>query len=286
MAYTTVRGGRIRYEILGSGPSLVLTPGMRNGMDNVRPMAERLAAHYRVIIYDRRNTGGSDVAFEGPSEQEMWAEDQYALLDELGALPAYVLGISVGAGASLAMTLAHPGAVRALVLAWVTGGEFPRDRLARDLYGQFVDAALAGGMAAVADTAFFRARSADNPGVREQLLAWDPDRFVVRMRTWEQAFCAPGPIPPVPRVALARAGLAMPILVIAGDDEIHLEPAARAVHELLPGSEYQPPLLTREEWESLGAPAPKNHPDRHRAIAEYRGIHVPPVIHAFLERCR
>jgi pimeloyl-ACP methyl ester carboxylesterase len=249
----------------------------------VRPMALRLAEHYRVIIYDRRNTGGSDLRFDGArSEQELWASDLYGVLAALDAVPAYVFGVSLGAGVSLAMTLAQPHAVRALVLAWIAGGEFPRDRLARELYGQFVDAAEAGGMAAVADTAFFRARCADNPDARAQLLALDRDWFVARLRAWEAAFRTPQLIPPIARDTLAAAQLALPVLTIAGDDEIHLESVAREVHELLPGSRWQPPMLTRAEWEALGAPAPPGHPDRHRATAEYRGQHVPPVVHAFL----
>jgi pimeloyl-ACP methyl ester carboxylesterase len=285
MARVSIRGAMLRYEVLGDGPALVMTPGMRNGMDSMRPMAERLAEHYRVIIYDRRNTGGSDIELgSATSEQAMWAADLFELLRALDAVPAIVLGVSLGAGVSLAMTLEHPDAVRGLILAWIAGGEFPRDRLARELYGQFIAAAEAGGMLAVADSDFFRARAAENPAVRTNLLAWDRDRFIEQMRAWDRAFRAPNLIPPVSRDTLAHARLATPVLTIAGDDEIHLESAAREVHDLLPASQYHAPMLTRAEWESLGAPSPPGHPDRHRAIAAYRGVHVPPVVREFLER--
>lgn len=58
-------GTNIHYEVLGSGPPVLLTPGGRSDMGRVRPHAEVLvAAGYQAIIHDRRNCGRSDVAIE------------------------------------------------------------------------------------------------------------------------------------------------------------------------------------------------------------------------------
>jgi pimeloyl-ACP methyl ester carboxylesterase len=77
MPITNIRGVDIRYEILGDrGPFVVLQPGGRRGLVSVKPLGEKIAeAGYRVIVYDRRNTGASGVAIEGDSENDVWADD-------------------------------------------------------------------------------------------------------------------------------------------------------------------------------------------------------------------
>ena len=67
MPVANVRGIDIHYEILGErGPFVALQPGGRRAGASVSPLAEKIAeAGYRVIVYDRRNTGASSVAIEG-----------------------------------------------------------------------------------------------------------------------------------------------------------------------------------------------------------------------------
>jgi hypothetical protein len=94
MPVANIRGVNLNYEVLGThGPWLALSPGGRRALDLVRPLAQRMAdAGYRVLVHDRRNCGLSDIAIGGESsEYEIWADDLYALLTRLDALPA-VLG--------------------------------------------------------------------------------------------------------------------------------------------------------------------------------------------------
>ena len=94
MPVTSIRGVDIHYEILGErGPWVALQPGGRRAGASVRPLAEKIAeAGYRVLVYDRRNCGASDIAIEGESENEEWAEDLHELLFRLDALPAFIGG--------------------------------------------------------------------------------------------------------------------------------------------------------------------------------------------------
>jgi pimeloyl-ACP methyl ester carboxylesterase len=129
------------------------------------------AAGYRVLLHDRRNCGASDVVIEGDeSEYEIWADDLYELLSQLKAWPACVGGSSSGCRFSLLFALRHPEAVRALLLWRVTGGPFAAQRLAHNYFGQFIEVAKQGGMAAVCDTEFFRERITSNPANRNRLL--------------------------------------------------------------------------------------------------------------------
>mgnify|MGYP003339910853 CR=1 FL=1 len=120
MPQITIRNAHINYEILGnSGPWVALSPGGRRPLEGVKHLAERVAAKgYRVLIFDRRNCGASDVVFEGtpdaPTEYEIWAEDLYAMLKHFNATPAWVGGGSSGCRMSMLLAMKHPDAVKGL----------------------------------------------------------------------------------------------------------------------------------------------------------------------------
>src|SRR5688572_6773298 len=104
------------YEVEGSGPALVL--GHSIGMDVTlwQPVAERLADAYTVVRFDARGHGRSDKP-PGPYRVEAMAEDVYGLLQAVGLERAVVGGLSLGGSLGLALALAHPEAVEALILA-------------------------------------------------------------------------------------------------------------------------------------------------------------------------
>src|SRR5207249_8983760 len=118
MPVATVRGIEIHYEILGErGPFVALQPGGRRAASGVRSLGEKIAeAGYRVIAYDRRNTGASSIAIEGESENDEWAEDLHELLARLDALPAYIGGSSSGCRLAMILALRRPAVVRGLLL--------------------------------------------------------------------------------------------------------------------------------------------------------------------------
>src|SRR5712692_1595107 len=191
MPIASVRGVSINYQIVGDrGPWVALSPGGRRDLGGVLPLADLLAeAGYRVLIHDRRNCGASDVVIEGEeSEYEIWADDLYELLSQLDALPVFAGGSSSGCRLSLLLALRHPDAVRGLLLWRVTGGPFAANRLAQNYYGDFMDAAKQGGMAAVCETEHFAERTASNPSNRDRLMAMEPERFIAVMSRWREYF--------------------------------------------------------------------------------------------------
>ena len=116
MARATARGVGINYEIIGRvGPWVALAPGGRRRMEAVELLGHRVASvGYRVLIYDRRNCGASDVVIDGAAPAyEYWAEDLYGLLQRLRALPAVIGGASEGDLRSIAVpTIGVPGCDR------------------------------------------------------------------------------------------------------------------------------------------------------------------------------
>ncbi len=119
MATCTIDGVTVAYELIGEGRPFVVTPGGRFGKDvaGVRELALGLAGHgNQVLIWDRPNTGASDVCFRGRSESEMQADVLAGLLRELGLAPAVVFGGSGGARVSLLAAARHPDVASRLAM--------------------------------------------------------------------------------------------------------------------------------------------------------------------------
>src|ERR1700752_1376552 len=144
MPIAKIRGVDINYKILGDrGPWVALSPGGRRDISGIELLAGKVAnLGYRVVVFDRRNCGASEVVIDGTeSEYEIWADDIHELLKQLGALPAVVGGSSSGCRTALLFALRHPDAVRLLLLWRVTGGRFAAERLAEEYYGQYITTA-------------------------------------------------------------------------------------------------------------------------------------------------
>ncbi len=259
MPRANVRGVSLNYEVVGDrGPWVALSPGGRRDLGSVASLAQKVAAAgYRVLLHDRRNCGASDIAIEGDeSEYEIWADDLHALLAQLGALPVFAGGSSSGCRLSLLLALRHPEAVRGLLLWRVTGGAFAAQRLAENYYGQYIEVAKRGGMAAVCETEFFQERIAANPANRDRLLAMDPARFIAVMSRWREYFLQSADLPVIGATAEALGSIAVPACVVPGNDWTHPRHVGETASKLLPNAELHVLMpqdrdvdLAVEEWD-------------------------------------
>ncbi len=241
MPVTSIRGVDINYRVLGeSGPWVALQPGGRRGLAGVESLAEKIAeAGNRVLIYDRRNCGASGVSFDGGnSENEIWAEDLHELLQRLDAAPAYIGGSSSGCRLALLLALRHPEAVRGLLLWRVTGGPYAAQRLVEQYYGQFIQMARTGGMAAVCASEHFAEVIRANPANRGRLTALGVEDFIAVMERWRHGFNEGADHPVIGLAPAELRAMALPAAIVAGNDPVHLRAAAQAAHRLMPNSEY------------------------------------------------
>ena len=241
MPVTTIRGVDIAYEILGEdGPWVSVTPGGRRGMDAQRPLASLIAdAGFRVLIHDRRNTGASGIGFPGSSESHEQAEDLSTLLRELGTGPAYIAGSSSGARMSLLLAHRDPDAVKGLLLWRVTGGTRAAECLAFNYYEQYIDAVDRGGIDAVLATEHFAAMAEANPASGETLRRMGAGAFREAMERWLAGFRA-GCVHPVAGIGSPDIRkIAVPAIVVPGNDKIHPPAVAQAAHRMLRNSIYQ-----------------------------------------------
>jgi pimeloyl-ACP methyl ester carboxylesterase len=259
MPVAQVRGVNIFYQVVGDrGPWVALITGGRRGHDEFVPLAKKLAAEgYRVVLHDRRNTGRSDVLIEGDvAEETLWLDDLHELLKQLDALPCFVGGSSAGARTSMRFYLRFRNDVRGLLLMRVTGGAFAAGRLPENYYGQFIKLAREGGMAAVCANEQYQERIAANPATRDRLMAMDPKRYIAVMSNWQDQFVAGVNLPVMGVTKEELNSIAVPTVVIPGNDQTHSSVSGRLAAELIPGSvlhqlpitDQEVPLIQYPEW--------------------------------------
>ncbi|PPB50045.1 alpha/beta hydrolase [Arthrobacter pityocampae] len=107
--------GRVAYDLQGSGPLLVLVPGMGELRSAYRFLTPKLvAAGYSVASTDLRGHGDSDTTFSSYGDVET-ASDVRALITHLGR-PAVIIGNSLAAGSAVIVAAEHPDQVDGLVL--------------------------------------------------------------------------------------------------------------------------------------------------------------------------
>jgi pimeloyl-ACP methyl ester carboxylesterase len=113
--YLDVPGGRVYYEVRGSGP-LLLVVGQPMTSGPFAPLADLLAEDHTVVTYDPHGVGESTM--DDPAQDvtpEIEADDLAAIIDAVGGGPADVFGSSGGAVAGLALVVRHPAKVGTLI---------------------------------------------------------------------------------------------------------------------------------------------------------------------------
>ena len=117
----------------GEGEPVVLLHGLFGMARNLGVVQRALAPRFRVIALDLRNHGASPHAAE--MHYAAMAEDVVETLDQRGALPAVLIGHSMGGKAAMLTALTWPGSVMRLLVADIAPVpyEHGNDRLAAAL---------------------------------------------------------------------------------------------------------------------------------------------------------
>jgi pimeloyl-ACP methyl ester carboxylesterase len=259
-ATVEIEGTRISYEIVGRGSPWVLTPGGRFSKDTpgLRELARALAAQGKqVLIWDRPNTGASDVCFTGPSESDMQADHLAGLLTELDMAPAVIFGGSGGSRVSLLTAANHPEVAAGLAMVWISGGIYGLMLLATHYCGESIRAAWQGGMEAVVALPEWAEVLERNPRNRERFLQLDPREFIATLERWMVAY-VPDASSAVPGLSDTRcAQLRVPTLIFRSgeSDPHHTRATSERLHDLIPGSRLVEPPWADDEWKQRGEAA-------------------------------
>jgi pimeloyl-ACP methyl ester carboxylesterase len=112
--FLDVPGGRIAYDLTGSGPLVVLSHGIGDRRQAYRFLAPKLAqAGYRVANADLRGHGESSMGWTSITRTDI-AGDLLALTDHLGG-PAAIVGHSISGGAATIAAATRPEQVSGIV---------------------------------------------------------------------------------------------------------------------------------------------------------------------------
>jgi pimeloyl-ACP methyl ester carboxylesterase len=117
MGKANCNGMKINYRCIGEGKDVVLIHGLgaNHAFWHINIMLP-LAREYRVIVYDLRGHGYSEMPSSGYTLDNM-AEDLFDLMRHLDIRKAHLIGHSFGGGIAFSLAVHHPELVESLIIA-------------------------------------------------------------------------------------------------------------------------------------------------------------------------
>ena len=194
----------LHYEEAGSGEPLIMLHG--NGEDHryFNHQIDRFSKKWRVIALDTRGHGDSPRGDE-PFSIAQFADDLYGFMIEENLPHAAILGFSDGANIAMSFALEHPEMADALIL---NGG---------NLFYKGLKPGVRASIAVSHWLATFGSNKSQAAAERRALL--------------ELMIFEPNIVPEMLRA------LTMPVLVIAGTDDMVSEDHTRLIYENLPNAQ-------------------------------------------------
>ncbi len=101
----------------GTGPPLVLVPGLQGRWEWMRPTVDALARRFRVLTFSLAGERGSQVGLPFDAAFDTYVQQIDGVLDEAGEPSATICGISFGGLIAFRYATHRPDRVRQLVLA-------------------------------------------------------------------------------------------------------------------------------------------------------------------------
>jgi pimeloyl-ACP methyl ester carboxylesterase len=258
MAFAVIDGIKTRYEVIGSGPPLLmyapagfdatLEKWTMQGVYTKVKLLDHLPKKYTCIVFDRRECGQSG----GRVERVTWADyvrQGKGLLEHLGHNRAHIMGGCMGCCPVMQFGVMYPEMVASMVLFWPVGGAKYRMNTHERfmIHLAFVQEQGLAKVVELADTSGKSFGADPRGGPWASVIRTDPEfassypklnveqyKLIVTgmMRNLFDRDTSPGAEPE----DLLRVEI--PALVVPGGDTFHATSAARYVEECLPRSEY------------------------------------------------
>lgn len=236
---------------------LIITPGGNGDTNGFGGFARNVAAaapELKVITYDRRNLGQSEITFGSEPQMVEEGEDLHVLIDRLGVAPVALYGMSSGGRSNMIVASRYPEDVAALVLAPLTGGQYAATRLSEDYFLKFLnDEKLSTRehesdspiltMEALSETPLWNAYLERNtPAKRERFFNADIADFRAAMKTSAEHLRATGEQTALGMYDKDLAALEIPATLIIHHgsyiDTLHPITNTRAATTLIPNSSF------------------------------------------------
>ncbi len=220
MPYLDRDGVRIYYEQQGAGTAVLLSHGYGASACMWQGHMDALSDRYHLIAWDMRGHDRSD----SPADPALYSHeatiaDMAAVLDACGAGRAVIAGLSLGGFMSLAFHLAHPVRTIALML-FDTGPGYKKDegregwnRVAETTAVAYEKQGLAAGRVS-AEVSVARHRSAQGLAHAARGMLAQKDSRVIE----------------------SLPAIAVPTLVLVGEDDQQFRPSADYMAAKIPGA--------------------------------------------------
>jgi 3-oxoadipate enol-lactonase len=247
--------GAMHYRVDGDGPTVVFANSLGTDLrlwDAVLPLLPPICA----IRFDKRGHGLSDC---GPQDGiDGYADDAAALIDTVAGGPVVFVGLSIGGMIGQALAARRPDLVRALILS-NTAAKMGTP----EAWAARIAAIRAGGIASIGDAVMERwfapvFRATPALGLWRNML----------VRTHVEGYAAACAAIAQADLSGATAGLTLPVLAIAGDQDGASPPdLVRATAGLVSGATFHsisgaghlPCVEAPAAWAALVAPFLMEH---------------------------
>ena len=212
----------LAFDVLGSGPPVVILHGLFGAGRNWTQVAQALAAEHRVYLPDARNHGASPWS-ESMSYVEM-AGDVLALIEREQLRRPFVIGHSMGGKTAMALALSHPDIVGGIAVIDIAPESYAQQ------FSSYVSAMRSLELASTASRREIEQALADNLGAGTpadclmQNLRRQNDRFDWRLNLLATGLCM-RELCGFPD-ALREARYAGPALFIHGAESDYVRPAS------------------------------------------------------------
>ena len=232
MAFVRINGILLHYRLHGpaGAPALALVNSLGTDDRIWDPLIELLAADYRILSYDKRGHGLSDLGTP-PYRMDDHVDDLCRLVDHAGASEVVVCGLSVGGLIAQGLFARRPAMVRALILC-----DTAHRIGTAESWNQRIATVRERGLEAIADGVmklwfsprFHAERRAELAGCRNMLVRQAVEGYA--------GTCAA--IRDTDHTELVRQ-IGVPTLCLAGDQDGSTPPAlVRSMADLIPGAEF------------------------------------------------
>jgi len=271
MPFAVIDGIKTNYELRGDGPPLLLLAPVGSNDSISRRWADRvwrgfrpldaLVPDFRVIVYDRRESGGSGGCIE-PLTWANCARHAKGLLDHLGVNQAFLLGGCVGCSVALALAALCPERCRALLLHWPVGGFHWLNR-GRANFDRHIAFAREHGLEGVVklarrssmfwsdpDAGPWSSILASDPAFAESFVRQDLDHYLEIVAQSRDSLFSDT----LPSGATCEQLVAMnvPAFIMPGNDALHTASCAQVLRELMPQATLSSLKLSQQNATTIG----------------------------------
>jgi 3-oxoadipate enol-lactonase len=233
-------GISMSFELSGKGRNITFIHGGGDNMNAWFNQVPVFTEKYKVLTYDVRGHGQTELP-AGLINTELWVKDLYALLKALKINETILVGHSLGGGIALNFTLAHPAMVKAIILSNSGLRPSPKSEDEKNQMKAFtqknVERLRKEGLASDVDG---RLKAMFSPGFAERKPEVAAKYKSIFLQNKLEGYLRVVEAMGIPDASLDLKGIICPALVIAGQFDPYVNPAAgKSTQEAIRGAQLK-----------------------------------------------